>query len=143
MTDEDKPVFAQSMAALCVAFGKESDAALFKVYAKALKDLEIEFLERAAMKIAQESKFFPKPSEWREAAEWIRKARLDDQKLRMRMRVRAGLPPLCSACNDVRWVACGDPHRRFRACDCVKLRWLEVLGRMPMPALPPGPEMEA
>jgi hypothetical protein len=85
--------------------------------------------------LATTAEWFPKTSEWKHLARKIEHDRIAELQARLRK-----LPsPLCLACDDTGW--CPSPQSdRFTACDCREIRRLEVLGRRPMPALPPGPD---
>lgn len=134
MTDADKPAFAASMANLCLALReKDPDAAQMRVYFEGMRDLEVELVTAAAEQIAAHAEWFPKASEWREAAVRLEHTRVEEQRAFLRK-----LPvPLCAACSDTGWDRTDDD--RVTPCDCRKLRRLEVLGRRPMPALSPAP----
>lgn len=136
MTDADKPVFAASMARLCLALReKDPDAAQMRVYFEGMRELEIEFVTAAAEQIASYAEWFPKASEWREAAVKLEHTRVEAQ----RAMLRKLHVPLCAACSDTGWDRPDDD--RVTPCDCRKLRRLELLGRRPMPALPPAPSV--
>jgi hypothetical protein len=144
MTDNEKPAFAAAFGGLCLALReKEPDAPQLRIYFEALKDLDVELVTAAAEHLvkhgAGDRAWFPKAPEWRTVVETIERQRYDEQKARIRERLRAGLPPLCLACNDTGF-ARDEAKNRVTPCDCRKLRRLEVLGRRPMPALPAGPE---
>ena len=134
MTEQDKPAFARAMAGLCIALReKEPDAVQMKTYFKAMADLDVELVVAAAESLGATATWFPKAPEWREAAHALEKQRTGEQADRIRKRRVAGLPPLCAECDDTGWRNDGG---RYRHCDCLKLRRMEVLGRRPMPALP-------
>jgi hypothetical protein len=109
----------------------DADEATIRGYFEALKDLESEFLQMAATRLAKNAKWFPKTSEWRALTLKIEAERIDQQRA-----VRRDLPEhLCLSCDDTGWELV---EGRVRPCDCAKLRRLEVLGRKSLPALPPG-----
>jgi hypothetical protein len=138
------PEFSKVFAVLAIQLGKsDADEATIRSYYQALRDLDVELVAMAAECMAKrggaqegESRhWFPKTSEWRTVVEKIDTDRSDALKARLRK-----LPePLCNACNDTGF-ARDEAKNRVTPCDCRKLRRLEVLGRRPMPALPPGPE---
>lgn len=104
-------------------------------YFKALSDLEPEFVAMAATRLATSAEWFPKTSEWLALARKIEREREDQLKALLRK-----LPePLCVACEDTSW----DRTKGVVVvpCACRKLRRLEVLGRRPMPELPPASEV--
>lgn len=145
MTDTDKPAFVAAFGGLCLALReKEPDASQLRVYFAALKDLDVELVVAAAEQLvkhgAGDRAWFPKAPEWRDAAEAVERQRYDEQRGRIRERMRAGLPPLCQACNDTGWERREEKNASVR-CDCRKLRRLEILGRRPMPELPPMSEV--
>jgi len=146
MTDADKNAFRQVISRLAVALREPApDVALMLVYFRALSAVEIELITAAADQLILESKWFPKTSEWLAAARKIETDRL----AAMRKLLRDSPTPLCPACNDTGWsdigpglieTVHGPRHApsRVRACDCLRLRRLEVLGRRPWPSLPAG-----
>jgi hypothetical protein len=126
--------FANIFAALAVQLRQtDADEATIRVYFEALKDLEVEFLAMAATRLARESDWFPKTSEWRAMAAKVEAERVEVQRADLRKR-RA---PLCVACSDTGWMP--DLHGRVRKCECRKLRRLELLGRRPWPTPEIGP----
>lgn len=124
--------FADIFALLAVQLRQtDADEVTIRAYFKALQDIEPELLAMAATRLADTAEWFPKTSEWREAAARIERERTDELAARLRK-----LPkPLCSACDDTGWARVGEGVSK---CDCRTLRRLEVLGRRPMPALPEG-----
>jgi hypothetical protein len=113
----------------------DADEATIRVYYAALKDLELEFVQMAATTLATKAEWFPKTSEWREAAVIEEINRLGLQKARIMARQKACLPPLCAACDDTGWRR-SMIETAVVKCECRHMRRLEVLGRRPMPALP-------
>ena len=147
MTDADKKPFFQVFARLAVALrGKDKpDPLELRVYFDGLADLEIEFVTAAADSLARRAAFgFPKLPDWRREAQRLYGEREAAQRAFLRR-----LPePLCSDCDDTGWrevrplTPANDrpaPSRRAR-CACQHQRRLELLGRAPWPALPPGAE---
>lgn len=69
MTDKDEKRFAYCMAALSEAFSQEASEAKIDIYFKALSDLDIEDIERAAWQIinTRGTSTFPKVAELRQA----------------------------------------------------------------------------
>lgn len=63
MVDADKQRFAQVMEALGVAYSKEIDRLLKRVYFDACKGMTIDEVERSAARHIQSSQFFPKPAD--------------------------------------------------------------------------------
>jgi hypothetical protein len=133
------PEFSNIFAVLAVQLQyTQADAVAIRAYYKTLADLEIEFVQAAADRMAQQGGvqiikpgespyWFPKAPEWRALAQKIERER--QETLRAQLRHRA--EPLCLVCDDTGWqpVAPGGVQR----CACQKLRRLEVLGRRPMP----------
>lgn len=115
----------------------DADEADIRAYYTALRDLELEFLQMAAKRLAAVGEWFPKTSEWRKAARDIERERTDA----LRAQLRRLPAPMCVACDDTGWAAIGavDEPRRVRTCHCQKLRRLEILGRRPWPQLPDAP----
>jgi hypothetical protein len=122
--------FANIFAALAVQLRQtDADEATIRSYYEALKDVEPEFIAMAAQDLARTAEWFPKTSEWREAAMRVEAARTGE----LRARLRKLHEPLCTACSDTGWEMVDG---RVKRCNCATLRRLEVLGRRPMPALP-------
>lgn len=135
MTETDKPIFAAAMGKLCLALReKDPDAAQMRTYFDALKDLEIEFVTVAADALARSSEWFPKTSDWRSAAARVER----DRTIELQARLRKLHTPLCLVCDDTGWDRRDDD--RVTPCTCRSLRRLEILGRRPMPELPPAGE---
>jgi hypothetical protein len=123
--------FANIFAQLAIQLRQtDADEATIRGYFEALKDLELEFLVMAAERLAKESDWFPKTSEWRAMAAKVEAERLDAQ----RTLLRKLQSPACGGCSDTGWMY--DDDGRVKPCDCRKLRRLELLGRRPWPALP-------
>lgn len=108
----------------------DADQADIECYFKALADLEIEFVQMAAERLSQTAEWFPKTSEWRQAARLIEHQRVNLQRSLLQNRAER----LCLACDDTGWAVNPRTNRAAR-CDCQELRRLEVLGRRPMPQL--------
>ena len=68
MTNTDRPEFFKTIAALGEVFNTETSDFVLELYFKALCDMDIEDFKAAATTLLQESKFFPKPAEFREIA---------------------------------------------------------------------------
>jgi hypothetical protein len=69
MTDTDKRAFAQAFNVLAVATRLgPADPTMQRIYFEGLKDLELGPVADAAGALAKSAKFFPKVSEWRDAA---------------------------------------------------------------------------
>lgn len=114
----------------------DADEATIRGYYKALSGLEPELVAMAAHRFAQGvsvnenyEAWFPKAPEWRAMTVKIEKERTDELTARLRH-----LPVQCAACDDTGWAPSGQGVVK---CECRKLRRLEILGRRPMPALPP------
>jgi hypothetical protein len=137
--DADKRAFAAAFSTMAVATrSAEPDLTQMQVYFDALRHLDIEFVTKAATRLARE-KFFPSVGAWDAAARQIERECRDAQQDFLRR-----LPvPLCAACSDTGWFDVGpgvtdamhQAESRFRRCDCQALRRLELLGRSPWPAL--------
>jgi len=157
--------FAKVFAPLAVQLRQtDADEATIRLYFVALQDLELAFVRMAAERLARESAWFPKTSEWRLMAGRIEAERREAQRVLLRKLTE----PLCRDCDDSGWVAdagasatrrvlgpdpsgktdCGvetpvaysAPRRR---CGCQQLRRLELLGERPWPALPEAPRTGA
>jgi hypothetical protein len=105
MTDEDKRGFVQAFNRLAVATRlADSDATMQRVYFDGLSDLDIDAVEGAAALLAKSAQWFPKVSEWRDAARIAQVATIK------------ALPPG----RDVPWEdecgACGDSGWEERRC---------------------------
>jgi hypothetical protein len=110
------------------------DEATIRAYFGVLEDIDLELLRLAATHLARTASFFPKSSEWRDAAAQIEKSRQLELSQRLRAYHRRGLE-LCFGCGDTGWMR-DDTTNRVRRCECQDMRRLEVLGRRPLPALP-------
>jgi hypothetical protein len=115
----------------------DADEAVIRSYYKALQDIEPELLKPAADRLSRTAKWFPKTSEWRAAAEGIRRERIDAQREHLRKAAR----PLCRVCDDTGWESIdvmehGQSVRRVTPCPCRAQRRRELLGHAPLPALP-------
>jgi hypothetical protein len=139
--------FAEIFALLAVQLRQtDADETLIRGYYEALQDLEPELVTAAAERLARTAEWFPKTSDWRAAAEAIRRERLEAQ----REQLRRAPWPLCSICDDTGWESVSGVEnrqvvRRVRPCSCRKQRRRERLGHVPMPALPPAtkaPDLE-
>lgn len=127
--------FSKVFALLAVQLrATDADEATIRGYFRTLKDLEVEFLAMAAERLARSAEWFPKTSEWRAAARQVERDRYDELRARMRKLEK----PLCAACDDTGWRKASADTTRFTLCECATLRRLEVLGRRPMPELPPA-----
>lgn len=118
----------------------DADEADIDAYYRTLADLEPEFVAMAAVRLAKTAEWFPKTSEWRQEAS---KAEVEQRALlahRLRALHKAGVV-LCLACDDTGW-SLHAPSGRYMACKCLFARRLEILGRRPMPALPPAQESD-
>jgi len=72
MTNADRKAFVALMARLAAVYREALNDALLEAYWEALTDYELEFLEPAAAYLIRTAKWFPKPSELREAASQYR-----------------------------------------------------------------------
>lgn len=142
MTDADKKPFLQAFAKLCVSLReKEPDVAQVRVYFKALSDLDVELVLMAATALEKTAQWFPKTSEWRDAAKKLDRDRAAEQRRAIQQRLVAGMAPLCLGCDDTGW---DRTDKGVTRCACHLTRRLEVLGRRPMPELPnskPSPNL--
>jgi hypothetical protein len=136
------PEFADIFALLAVQLRHtDADEAVIRGYYAGLHDLEPELLKAAAERLARQAEWFPKTSQWRAAAEAIRRERLDAQRAHLRKASR----PLCRVCDDTGWASVdvvenGPSVRRVTPCACREERRLEILGHVPLPTLPPTKE---
>lgn len=110
----------------------DADEATIRAYYETLKDIEPEYLGMAAKELARASEWFPKTSEWRQAAAKVKHQRKEHQAALLRDLAE----PLCLACSDTGWAL--DTERRAYRCECQELRRLERLGRRPWPKLLPA-----
>lgn len=133
--------FGDVFAILAVQLNKtDVDAVKIRAYFEAMKDLEIEFVQMAAQRMARSGgsddaenrHWFPKTSEWRAMAAKIEVERADE----LRARLRKLPTPLCLDCADTGMRAMRSEPTRYGRCECQAIRRLEILGRRPMPALP-------
>lgn len=67
MTDRDKPAFATMLVAVGEMFNRQLSEVLLELHFNALADLELEAIRRAMTQHIRNQKFFPTPSEIREA----------------------------------------------------------------------------
>jgi hypothetical protein len=143
MTDADKPLFLQAFSRLCVSLReKEPDAVQLRVYFKALSEVDLELVMMAAEHLEKHAQWFPKTSEWIDAAKHIEQTRIEQQRQAIRSRLVAGIAPLCLVCVDTGWEPVANGVKR---CACQHARRLEILGRRPLPELPaakPEPSLE-
>lgn len=125
--------FAEIFALLAVQLRQtDADEATIRAYYESLKDIEPEFLAWAAKKLAASAEWFPKTSEWREAAATVERDRIIAQKaLLLKLPVA-----LCLACRDTGWELVNGEPESVKRCDCQRKRRLEILGRSPWPELP-------
>lgn len=139
MTDPDKHDFLRAFNRLSIAQReKKPDAVILRTYFEALQDLEIELVTAAVDRLLR-ANYFPKVSEWRDAVEKVTAERLEAQRAFLRK-----LPaPLCQLCGDTGWAnqpAMDDKDNTVRVarCGCQDQRRAELLGRAPVPQLPPA-----
>jgi hypothetical protein len=134
--------FADMFALLAIQLRQiEADEAVIRSYYEALHELEPEFLKAAARRLSLHAEWFPKTSEWRAAAEAIRRERADT----LREHLRKAPRPLCAVCDDTGWESLDVVEnersiRRVTPCACREQRRRELLGHAPLPALPPAIE---
>jgi hypothetical protein len=67
MTEDDRGAFAELMVGLGETYGEPVSTARMEIYFAALRDLPLVQLRQAATLLVRTSKFFPRPSELREA----------------------------------------------------------------------------
>lgn len=121
--------FADMFALLAVQLRQtDADEALIRGYYEGLQDLEPELLKAAADRLSRAAEWFPKTSDWRTAAEAIRRERIDAQRAHLRKAPR----PVCCVCDDTGWqpadvVENGRALRRVTPCACRALRRHELL----------------
>jgi hypothetical protein len=131
--------FAVIYSTLCVQLRHtDVDSVTVRAYYRVLGDLELEFVKLAAERLATTAEWFPKTAEWRKTARAVERERTEELQARLRKRRE----PLCLGCDDTGWRESAESGR-FQACDCRRLRRLEVLGRRPMPELPPASDEDA
>lgn len=126
MTESDRPAFVRAIGRLAVALReKKPDVVQLRVYFDGLNDLEVEFVVAAVERLMRAA-WFPKVSDWREAAQRVERERCEQQAARLRR-----LPqPLCDACSDTGWALSENGATR---CRCVAQRRRELLGRASPP----------
>jgi hypothetical protein len=127
----------------------DADEAVIRGYHDGLQDLEPELVKAAAEQLSRQAEWFPKTSEWRAAAEAIRRERINTQ----REQLRKAPQPLCRVCDDTGWesvdvVRRGRSVRYVTPCSCRAQRRHEILGQVRLPVLypatePPDPEAVA
>jgi hypothetical protein len=134
--------FANTFARLAVQLRfVEADEATIRCYYEAMMHCALELVQMAADRFASEAGtngekvWFPGTPEWLGMIGRIEFERRADQAARIRLRSRAGLPPLCEVCGDTSFANVGN---RVRPCDCRQTRRKEVLGLRPMPEIPPA-----
>ncbi|HEX8030312.1 MAG TPA: hypothetical protein VF491_17680 [Vicinamibacterales bacterium] len=124
------PQFADIFAVLAVQLrATDADEATIRAYYNTLKDIEPEYVAMAANEMARTHEWFPKTSEWRQAASKVK----NDRRRQQQELLRNLASPLCAACSDTGWAL--DASQRAYRCDCQTLRQLELLGRRPWPKL--------
>ena len=123
--------FADLFALLAVQLRHtDADEVVIRAYYEGLQDIEVEWLRAAADRLSRQATWFPKTSEWRAAAEAIRRHRIDSQQ------PSCGRPwPLCHVCGDTSWapidsVEHGRAVRRVTPCACRAQRRREILGQI-------------
>lgn len=122
--------FSEIFALLAVQLRQtDADEATIRAYFEALKDVEPEYLAMSATEMARTSEWFPKTSEWRRAADKVKRERAE----RQRALLRDLESPLCLSCSDTGWAI--DEKARAYRCECQKMRQMELLGRRPWPKL--------
>lgn len=137
MTSIDRPAFARLVSTLATVHNRKVDDATLLAYFEALEDIPLELIEAGAKELQKHSRHMPKPADFREAVQKVRRA-------------AAPLPPVtdehgqpvltfvCLRCEDTGWrPVCGCDtgrldmsHRcpehggegkapiRVRACEC-------------------------
>ena len=73
MTASDKPAFLGLMKRLAIAMHTPIDDFMVKVHYEALQDIPIAILTRAERKLEREADYFPKPVQWRRAADDVQR----------------------------------------------------------------------
>jgi hypothetical protein len=136
------PEFADVFALLAVQLRQtDADDVVIRGYYEGLKDVEPELLKVAAERLSRNAEWFPKTSEWRAAAELIRREWINAHREHLQKAPR----PLCSVCDDTGWesadvVEKGQSVRRVTPCACREQRRREILGHVPLPAVFPAKE---
>jgi hypothetical protein len=124
MNEQDTDRFAGTIAALAIATRGDVDDATIELYFRALIDVPFNLLEAAAVELARESVFFPRPAEWRVAVDKVldRQARLralDGPRGQLQLPGEVGNPDdyRCPDCDNTSWVvsdedgSCSDRER--------------------------------
>lgn len=111
MTAHDVQKFAETIAALALAMRTDLDDPTIDLYFHSLQDVPMELLSAAAVELAKEAVFFPKPAEWRQAVDRIldRQARIQQHQLAGTAQlelpgdVGAGEQWTCPECDNTGW----------------------------------------
>jgi hypothetical protein len=131
--------FGAVFARLAVALRcTDADELTIRIYHDALSDLEPELLGWAAERLSRQvdadgAAWFPKTAEWRQMAGQIERERTDALIATLRRRPT----PLCEACRDTGF-ARDEGANTVTPCACLPRRRDMILGRQPLPALPPA-----
>ena len=121
--------FANVFAPLAIQLRQtDADEATIRCYYEAMKDLEIEFVAMAAVRLAKESDWFPKTSEWRTMAATIERERVEAH----------ALLHGCASCGGSGWLMVGPgttagggfAAERVQQCPCAKLQRQRLLESM-------------
>jgi hypothetical protein len=107
MTSVDRPGFVRLLTTFASIHNRKLDEAVLTAYYEALEDVPFDVLEQAAIEVKKHARHMPKPADFREAVQKVRRATpvappiVDEQ----------GVPVLtfiCLRCEDTGWrPACG------------------------------------
>ncbi len=110
MTPTDQQQFFNLFAATCRAFDKKLDAAMAAEFFGALTDYPMATVEKAKLSLVQNSKFWPKIRDWRQACDAVRSAAPTPAAPLTRTNEDGEIERLycCANCQDSGWrPACG------------------------------------
>lgn len=110
MTETDRPQFFDLFSAVCRTFERKPDAAVARDFFDALTDYPIATIETAKLSLIQNSRFWPKVRDWRQACDAVRASRPTPQVPLTQTNEDGEVERLycCANCQDSGWrPACG------------------------------------
>lgn len=118
MTRRDTQAWRELFGKLCATYDRLFDEAQSRFYFDALKDFELNQLAETAVIVANETKFFPRPAEWRTVI--IRRRVERNREATLALAGRRMLSEQCSQCRDtgMRPVDPTAQEERLMACEC-------------------------
>ncbi len=102
MTNSERQAFRELMGKLYVVYQREPDTVQTQFFWDTLKDLELAELQVAAVQVAKELKWFPKPAELR-AAVFQQRHALRQARDAALMAMPVDLADHCEHCSDTGW----------------------------------------